>query len=135
MERAQPRSQALSPFPPLSSRIETLVGPGHVSTKNLGDKKYFKGRRGGEGGYLIVSGKDLPSHGEKSKAFVYYLRDCVSVLLPLEEFFFARCLNKKHRKSFLKEGYAGSVRRSVTYFIVITCSVKETPFSSPWPKL
>ena len=27
----QPRSQALSPFPPLSSRRETLVAAGHVS--------------------------------------------------------------------------------------------------------
>ena len=29
----QPRSQALSPFPPLSSRRETLVAAGHVSAR------------------------------------------------------------------------------------------------------
>ena len=31
LRNLQPRSQALSPFPPLSSRRETLVAAGHVS--------------------------------------------------------------------------------------------------------
>jgi len=34
----QPRSQALSPLPPLVGR-KTLVAPGHVTTNNLGGKK------------------------------------------------------------------------------------------------
>ena len=32
---SQPRIQVLSPFPPLSSRIETLVGPGHVTACDI----------------------------------------------------------------------------------------------------
>ena len=35
----QPRSQGLSPLPPLSLGKETLVAAGHVNTQNLGDKK------------------------------------------------------------------------------------------------
>ena len=36
---AQPRSQGLSPLPPLSLGKETLVAAGHVTTQNLGGKK------------------------------------------------------------------------------------------------
>ena len=35
----QPRSQGLSPLPPLSLGKETLVAAGHVNTQNLGGKK------------------------------------------------------------------------------------------------
>ena len=35
----QPRSQGLSPLPPLSLRKETLVAAGHVNTQDLGGKK------------------------------------------------------------------------------------------------
>ena len=50
IDSLQPRSQSLSPFPPWSSRIETLVGPGHVSPKIWVTKKI--GREGGVGGYF-----------------------------------------------------------------------------------
>ena len=35
----QPRSQGLSPLPPLSLGKETLAAAGHVNTQNLGGKK------------------------------------------------------------------------------------------------
>ena len=37
--KVQPRSQGLSPLPPLSLGKETLVAAGHVTTQNLGGKK------------------------------------------------------------------------------------------------
>ena len=48
--RTQPRSQGLSPLPPLSSGKvgkETLVAAGHVTTQNQGGKKNLLDGRGG----------------------------------------------------------------------------------------
>ena len=49
----QPRSQGLSPLPPLSLGKETLVAAGHVNTQDLGRKKSV-GRDGWQSALIVA---------------------------------------------------------------------------------
>ena len=49
----QPRSQGLSSLPPLVVGIKTLVAAGHVTTQNLGGKK-FVGQEGWQSVLIVV---------------------------------------------------------------------------------